>query len=772
MSITQWSRLDRDRNHCGALRVTGIAVCLMAGACIAGAQTEARTNRAQALLRLNNELLGVQARMQEAAPESLETLRREGGAILRARASGLSALIQEDPTRALSLAFPPELLQNLAATFSEDSSSLESHGTWQGPIQISVLDYPDGKSSAIHWMKVGETTLELHFPGREAAGLKTGDVVSVTGFRLGLELVPSETTRQPASTEEAMASAEATSTSTSQPCSTTGAQNTAVLLGAPAGVTPPVTPQAVQDVFFGTASGHSLDGYWREASYGQTSATGNVFGWYPLPGTYSCSTVSQMFSDTMSAATAAGVNLALYSRIFFVFPDFSPSCVWAGWSQVGGCSMSSPVGTLAASWSYIVANNLSTRDLGVNVVAHEGGHQLGLNHGSTLSYGTQPLGPLGSAGTLSEYGDWWTVMGTTELGLYSAPHRAMLGWMTSGQSYQTVQSNGSYTLQPIEVSPPALQALKVQRGTGNPYWLWLEYRQPLGNYDPTEPNAFAEVYSGALVHYEDSTTAPHTQLIGFTPGDTNFYSPALAAGQTWVDPYSNLSIAVQSATSSGLTLTVNYGAASCTLANPAVTMSPANPSVTAGSSVNYTVSATNNDSSGCSASTFTLTSKQPSGWSAAFSPASLSISPGQTVSATLTVTVPVSTASGTYAVTSSAANGSYVGSGAANATVATALTLTDSTSVPSSTYTGGKTVPITALVQSGGTPAAGASVTFTLTKSNGNKVTGSATTDGTGKASWSYKLSPKDPSGSYLVINNASYQSQTVTSNSVTFTVK
>jgi len=79
---------------------------------------------------------------------------------------------------------------------------------------------------------------------------------------------------------------------------------------------------------------------------------------------------------------------------------------------------------------------------------------------------------------------------------------------------------------------------------------------------------------------------------------------------------------------------------------------------------------------------------------------------------------------------------------------------------------------VTATVISGGAAAVGASVTFTLIKANGSKVTGTATTDSTGKATWSYKLSAKDPAGGYSVMNTASYKSQVATSNNAAFTVQ
>jgi len=84
----------------------------------------------------------------------------------------------------------------------------------------------------------------------------------------------------------------------------------------------------------------------------------------------------------------------------------------------------------------------------------------------------------------------------------------------------------------------------------------------------------------------------------------------------------------------------------------------------------YTVSVTNNDTSECSAGLFNLAATQPSGWQGTFSATSITANPGQTVSATLTETVPANASPGTYAVATTAANGAYKGSSTANLTVA------------------------------------------------------------------------------------------------------
>ena len=483
-----------------------------------------------------------------------------------------------------------------------------------------------------------------------------------------------------------------------------------------------------------------------------------------------------MRSETFAQAAAAGVNPSNYTGFHFVAPDFN--CGWSGLASIGPVTQNAMTGY----WSYINGTEWHNNDTGFAAVTimHESGHNLGLNHSNSRAFETEALGPLGTSGTDTEYGDGFSAMSNGGSGHYTAPHKAeILHWLPN---YQVVQSGGTYTIQPLEVTTAGLQAIKIQRGTGSNAWLWIEYRQPIGNYDidyyrPNDPwDPWAnQIFSGALVHYEDSlTTAAHSDLLDFTPTSAyGFYDPALAAGQTWVDPYSNLSITVQSATASGLTISVAYsGTASCTQANPTVSMSPANPSVSAGSSVTYTVSVTNKNSASCPTGSFSLASSQPAGWIGALSAASLTINPGQTMSATLTETVPATATAGTYAVSSSAANGSFVGFGPANATVVTVSTLTDTTSLSASTYSAPQKIVATATVASGSAPAAGASVAFTLTKTNGSKVTGTATTDSTGKATWSYKLGAKDPAGTYSVMNTATYKSQVTMSNSVDFSVK
>ncbi|HJZ10535.1 MAG TPA: hypothetical protein VJ521_00195, partial [Acidobacteriota bacterium] len=85
-------------------------------------------------------------------------------------------------------------------------------------------------------------------------------------------------------------------------------------------------------------------------------------------------------------------------------------------------------------------------------------------------------------------------------------------------------------------------------------------------------------------------------------------------------------------------------------------------------------------------------------------------------------------------------------------------------SSPSGPFAVRKTVPITAAVSSGGNPASGASVTFTMTKANGSQTKKTLTTKSNGQAVWNYKVATKDPKGQYSVSATATFNGQNAAS--------
>jgi hypothetical protein len=71
----------------------------------------------------------------------------------------------------------------------------------------------------------------------------------------------------------------------------------------------------------------------------------------------------------------------------------------------------------------------------------------------------------------------------------------------------------------------------------------------------------------------------------------------------------------------------------------------------------------------------------------------------------------------------------------------------------------------------GTTPVSGATVRFTLTKSNGTTTTGTATTTSAGTAAWRYRLQNNDPTGTYKVVATVTSGSDTVTTTVIAFSV-
>jgi len=455
-------------------------------------------------------------------------------------------------------------------------------------------------------------------------------------------------------------------------------------------------------------------------------------------------------------------------------------CGWAGISGIGCTNEVTSAGTFDVSISALPWTKLTPA-----VIFHESGHELGLAHARLRTFGNDVLGPTGTTGTLTEYGDHYSAMGVANQGHYAAGQKAgILGWL-SGTNYQNVSSSGTFTIQPYETSPAGLNALKIQRGTGNPgYYLWVEYRQPLGNYDPSmpysaEPNG--NVFTGAMIHYEDSVTGPQTDLLDFTNPDTYADYPALAVGRTWNDAYSDLSLSVVSATPTGLTLNVKYsGSAACTSSAPSLAVSPLNPTIYPGQTASYSVSIKNNDSTGCSPSTISLSSAEPSGWSTALSTSSMNLSPGQSASVVLSKAAPSGTPPGTYAVDMMAATATTSTTDTANATVVTPPSVSVTLAVSGTSFARPGTVPITATVTNSGSPASGANVVFTISAPNGSSSTQSATANSSGTVSWNFKLNQRSAVGSYSVLAQATLSSgskkatntQAVTSNTATFSVQ
>ena len=637
---------------------------------------------------LNAQVLTLQAQAQVSTIDPASA--PSANAAFAERARELSALIVSDPTAAATVAFPSEVLAALGRTFTGERALLEERGGWQGELEVLIEDGLDLRSHrTVFRLHRAREVLELHFAGRTPNSLRSGMRVSARGVRLDRLMAVTELEWLDAplagdGSNGAIATNEIVPDAYPATCGPSGAQNVLTVLVNLPGFSLPntITPEFVKGAVLGNAHttddftpDWNVDAFWREGSDGKAwidPANSLVYGPINLNSNFNKDSSGGNYCDNYGLRDAVikaidpNVDFKRFSRIQIVMPA-NGVCSWAGTANVGCRTQSSTGdGQFNASVAWLRADTMQSRSRAVQLMTHEKGHNLGLYHASSRDFGNEALGDVGVSGAISEYGDMHSTMGSWNLGFYAASHAVnQLGWLGAA-NYKVVQTSGTYVIQNYEARPAGLKALKVRRGTGNDAWLWIESRQNVGNYSS---QLSSSLFDGALIHYEDSRTGSASHLLDFTPDTNSFGDPALAVGQTWDDPYSDVAVRVDGVTPSSLTVTVTYGAPVCSTAAPTVSVSPAVASSGAGSQLNGTVTVRNNSSSACANETFNLSSSVPSGWSATTTSGSLTIAPGQQAQSAITVNVPAGQSPGTFNVAPRAASASSGKSGTATLAV-------------------------------------------------------------------------------------------------------
>lgn len=614
-----------------------------------------------------------------------------------------------------------------------------------GQLEIVHQDFPDGHGKFVFTLKQADgTRVPMKFAKHPPTHLLTGDHVHANGRVLNGNLLLYSGNSNVSKTGGGGTTGGGANSSIPVPY-TFGSQNTLVILvNFQDDAVQPFTVTNVQNAFFATSSNFFL-----ENSYQQTSLTGSVVGWYTIPDSVTTCNTAQMASDAQNAAVAAGVNLSNYSRYVYVFPSNSV-CGWAGSSTVGG--------NPSQSW---INGGLDS-----HTIDHELGHAFGLWHSHFLDCGTSTT--ICSSGSLVEYGDLVDTMGMVQTATpdLNAFQKERLGWLNYAASpaIETITTSGTYTINPYELAGPGPNALKVLKSTdpttGAKTWYYLEARQAIGfdaflatstYYDQNET-------IGVLFHLGTDGDGNSSKLIDMTPATSTTWGaddPSLVVGQTFQDSSAGVTFTPTSVDSTGATVQITMkGTSSCTATNPTVSMSPSqSQSVSSGTALNFTVTMTDNDSSSCAPATFNLGSSLPSGWAAGvWSAAAMSLSPGKSGSATLTVTSPTGAADGSYNLGVSATNASassYSGAATATYVISTPGALSVSMWTDQSSYLPGQTVAIRVSLLSGTSPDVGASVSVNVMTPSGKATTLSGTTGSNGLVSLNYKLSRRAVPGTY-----------------------
>ena len=690
--------------------------------------------KGKALETATTSLLQIHSQFQHASAAQQQQLLTQFTAVAAQRQQLLQSLIQTNPGDVLRVAIPNSVSHTMPPTVKK---YVEQSVTAQGVLDVlyEMQGTPTHTTGAVlhHYLQTFGGRLGLHFASSAPTHLLTGSTVRVHGVQVNTDLALASGANNSSNASLQTVTAAAAPTSS-------GAVNTLVIMvnfqDNP--TAQPWTAAAVQNMVFTQTSNWDM-----ENSFQHTWLTGDVAGWFTVPvSSTNCDTTS-IKSDALSAAQNAGYNLSSYSHYVYLMSSNTGCSSWWGLATIGG-------GDVWVNGQYNIA---------VHVFAHEMGHNFGLYHAHTVDCGTQVMC---SNGTLSEYGDGFDTMGASS---YSAPHynafhKEQLGWLNSGGGQPpitTVTSSGTYQLSPMEVQDSNPKALKVlQSGSTNTYY-YVELRQAQGA-DSFLSN-YSDVMSGVVFHSASPSNGNSSDLLDMTPSSPSTFShPALVAGQSYTDAATGITIMPVSVSSTGASVQVTLGTGVCTQANPTLTVSPTQSQwVNAGGSANFTATVKDNDSVNCAQATFNLSDSVPSGWSGVWNANALTLSPGQSGQATLTVTSPAGTPDGFYNIGISAANStspSYSASQTATFVVHT-VTTTVSVATGSPTYSGAQNVAINVTVLANGTPASGVAVNTSVTNPNGGMSNLSGTTGTNGVATMNYRLRKQSPKGSYNVQANA-----------------
>jgi hypothetical protein len=493
---------------------------------------------------------------------------------------------------------------------------------------IYADDVENHHSRLIHLLRDDRSgqTFQVRFETNPKATLRSGSRVKVVGRSIGSEIFVAATQADLTTTLTANASAGLSSQTTALPGSE---QRTLVMLANFQDVGVSCSAEAVRNVMFSDPAGKSVNALYTGSSVGKVSVTGDVIGPFTLAASSAdpCN-YGAWGLDADTQAAALGVDLTSYAHKVYVMP--SSSCSAAGMATVGG----------APSRAWIYECNIQ------GVYAHEFGHNLGMDHASTAT---------------EEYGDNTDPMSIASWMLHgvNAPHRHQLNWLTEA-SAQLISHDGTYAVAPLAQDPSeaaAPQVFMVRKPDTAEYY-YISYRTSLG----VDSYIDSSYYNRLSIHrYKGDGSSSRTYLLA-----------GRSDGESFVDDVNGISVSLLSHSATQAAVDVRFVPVACVSASPVLSFTPQALTGGAGLAASYAVTLTNKDGSACPASSFALNSSVPSGWTASILPATLTLTPGVTGQAILTVIPAAGAAPATYTVQASASDslqGAHGTSAAASYTV-------------------------------------------------------------------------------------------------------
>ena len=217
---------------------------------------------------------------------------------------------------------------------------------------------------------------------------------------------------------------------------------------------------AEQDMYTGE---RSTNVFYAENSYGREIMAGRVFGPYNIDQPPTCGSTG-IKNAALDVFTERGHRADDWDQIMYYFPGLS-GCGWSGLASVGSVEFPAKDSWYNGSFGCVVRNQ-------------ELGHNYGMGHSHAYSC---PEGVVLDTEACShiEYGDPYDPMGGG-CGHINAVQKGFMGWL-EGCNYVNGSESGTYNIAPLELPCNGTQALRIPTTDGR--WYYLEYRQPIGEFD-------------------------------------------------------------------------------------------------------------------------------------------------------------------------------------------------------------------------------------------------------------------------------------------------
>jgi len=359
--------------------------------------------------------------------------------------------------------------------------------------------------------------------------------------------------------------------------------------------------------------------FMQEQSYGKVeSIQTDVYGWYQIPhdaiSSGSFSIYPPTLDDIKVYSDSLSINMTQYDRILILVNHhyFTGGTSYVGISQN---KVGSEIWNASVSWvGSININNQSTyknpSGWGTQpfnwtnldyLVSHElGGHGFGANHAGIMRCepGVTMYGQYCNENNLNDpyasynYGNYYDIMGTTSFTLHTNAYYKELNEWINQSTIQSVVTNGTYTINPLE-SNNGIHAAKIypvgsDPNTSTPY-MYIEIRRPLGfdskiNYStggwPNTKDNLNGVFVNVMNEFSSSSeNFARTYLLDMTPNSiggtsASYYDTmnvTLNVNQTYIDMPMGIRIktlSVDNSTNGSATFEVNLTQPSCYFREP------------------------------------------------------------------------------------------------------------------------------------------------------------------------------------------------------------